>query len=122
MRNRQRLVGLKLFFLFLFFLFAAFMASCSRSKDHGSPDASAAAGPDAVGIADCDDYLAKYSRCVDDQVPQERRTAFEENTKRTRATWKAMAANPGARPGLGQACRLALDTARTTMQQYHCTW
>lgn len=117
MRNSRLLFKLQ-----FFLLFAVGVASCSRSRDSGSADASTAAGPDAVGIADCDDYLEKYSRCVGDHVPAERRTAFEENTKRTRTTWKTMAANPGSRPGLGQACRLALDTARTTMQQYHCSW
>lgn len=75
-----------------------------------------------VGVAACDDYLAKYEGCVAKRVPSQNRSAFEEHLRRTRAAWKAMAQNPGARPGLSQACELALETARSTMAEYRCDW
>lgn len=75
-----------------------------------------------IGVTECDDYLAKYEKCVAKRVPSENKKAFEENLARTRGAWTAMAQNAGARPGLGQACSLALDTARSTMAEYRCDW
>jgi hypothetical protein len=97
-----------------------FLAGCrSRSAVKGS---ATTGSPDGVGIAECDDYLAKYSRCVDGKVPADQRKVFEESLARMRAAWKTMAADPGARPGLGQSCSLALETARSSLQQYGCAW
>jgi hypothetical protein len=100
---------------------------CHRSGDagtarDGAAGVGAAAASGDVGVPACDDYLAKYAQCVSSHVPAEKKKNFEDNLARTRSAWKALAANPGARPGLVQACDLALETARTSMQQYACTW
>jgi hypothetical protein len=63
----------------------------------------------------------KLEQCIA-HVPPDRKKPLEENLERTRAAWKALAANPGARPGLPQSCTLALETARTTMKQFDCAW
>jgi hypothetical protein len=55
-------------------------------------------------------------------VPDDRKQAMQDALERTRATWKTLAANPGARPGLPQACSLARQTAQTTLKQYACSW
>src|SRR6266536_3471706 len=82
----------------------------------------ACSGKKATGIDACDSYLAKYEHCVGSKVPKGSRKAYEDNLASTRAAWTAMANNPGARPGLGQACETALERARTTMEPYHCAW
>jgi hypothetical protein len=93
----------------------------SRTENDG-PDAAPESAGSAIGVAECDDYLSKYQRCVAAHVPADQKKAFEQSLERTRASWKALAANPGARPGLPQACHLALETVQTTMQSYACAW
>jgi hypothetical protein len=90
----------------------------SKARSKGG----AAADPNSVGIHECDDYLLKYSRCVEAKVPAEQRKVHADSVSRMRAAWKAMASEPGVRPGLGQSCSLALETARSSMEQYGCQW
>ena len=105
--------------LILTTFFAASIA-CHRAGDSTAEDGGTAAN--AVGIAECDEYLAKYARCIADKAPADRRQTLEDSLERTRATWKALAANPGARPGLPQACGLARQTAQSTLKAYACSW
>jgi hypothetical protein len=73
-------------------------------------------------VPECDDYLSKYRRCIDEKVPADRKKSFEDALERTRTSWRTLAANPGARPELAQACSLALQTVQTTLKQYACLW
>jgi hypothetical protein len=88
------------------------------STDGASSSASASA---AVGVPECDNYIGKLEECIA-HVPADRKKALEDSLERTRATWRTLASNPGARPGLPQSCTLALQTARTTMKQFDCAW
>jgi hypothetical protein len=74
-----------------------------------------------VGVAECDDLLASYERCIAG-APEERKKSLTAQMARNRAAWKGMALDPGARPGLPQACLLARETARTTTKGYDCAW
>jgi hypothetical protein len=103
-------------------LLALLAAASSCSRSHGAGPGDAGASEAAVGVPECDDYLSKYARCIADKVPADRRESFHDALARTRTSWIALAANPGARPGLPQACSLALQTARTTLKQYACAW
>lgn len=104
------------------FVLALVLALCACRGSGGSADADASSyGADAVGVVECDDYLATYERCVD-KAPTEHRKSMRENIKRDRAAWRTLAEDPGTKPGLAQACRLARDTARTTTQAYGCQW
>ncbi|HMR10603.1 MAG TPA: hypothetical protein PKA88_32725, partial [Polyangiaceae bacterium] len=38
-------------------------------SDEETSSASAPASGDSTGVPECDDYLAKYSKCVEDKVP-----------------------------------------------------
>ncbi len=105
--------------VFLLLLMTAAHA-CHRSR--GDDAADNGASPASIGVPECDNYLSKYERCIADKVPSDRKKAFEDALGRTRTTWKTLAANPGARPGLPQACSLALQTAQTTLKHYACSW
>jgi len=104
-------------------LAATWMAAacaCHHSGDSASKDAGASAYE--VGVEECDEYLTKYQRCIDAKVPSDRKKAMQDALARTRSTWKTLADNPGARPGLPQACSLAQQTAQTTLKEYACAW
>jgi hypothetical protein len=94
----------------------------NRSEAREAGASSSSPAPGEIGVPECDDFLAKYERCIESKVPVERQKAYEDALARTRDTWKGLAANPGARPGLPQACRLVLATVQTTMKSYMCTW
>jgi hypothetical protein len=105
-------------------LWIALACGCHRSRTAEADGGASAQGSSLgdIGVAECDDYLAKYKQCIDTKVPADRKNALENGLARTRTTWKMLADNPGARPGLTQACHLALETAQTTMKRYACGW
>src|SRR6266516_2464436 len=99
------------------FVLLGAVSSCRGSKNQGpSVDARASQVAETVGVPECDEYLAKYEACVTVHVPDDKRKAFHDGLAQRRAAWRTMSENPGTRPGLAQACRLALDTARSSMQ------
>jgi hypothetical protein len=110
--------------LLLLFLGCAFSTGGCRAgsaSSHNSADAGAASSSN-IGIAECDEYVAKVHRCIADHVPGDRKKSLEGSLARNRRAWTAMAANPGTRPALGQSCQLALHGVQTTMQRFSCNW
>ena len=83
---------------------------------------STVAAADKIGMAECDDFIAKYEACVTDKVPAASRATFESTLKQWRASWKQLAANPQGKPVLESACKNALEQARTSMKTYNCTF
>jgi hypothetical protein len=102
--------------------FSCALAGCrsggSEASGHGGATLS---GPSDIGVPECDSYMQKYEQCLD-HAPSEKQRALKDNLDRTRSAWKALASNPGVRPGLAQSCSLAYDTARTALTEYGCTW
>jgi hypothetical protein len=88
----------------------------------GSGAAPAAATPsfEKLGIAPCDEYLEKYSKCLSSKVPEPARTTFLQGMKQTHDSWKqAKASNPG---GLEASCKMTLDMVKKSMAQFNCEW
>ncbi len=81
----------------------------------------AVASADSVGVAECDDYLAKYQACLADKVPESARAALQQSLDATRAGWAQAAASPGGREGLKSACEQMVAASRQSMQAYGCT-
>jgi hypothetical protein len=101
-------------------IWMAATSACHRSSDSAANDGGTSQTD--VGIPECDSYLSKYRKCIEDKVPGDSKKAMQDALDRTRSTWKTLAANAGARPGLPQACSLAQQTAQTMMKQYACAW
>lgn len=87
----------------------------------GSGAATAAAPSfEKLGIAPCDEYLEKYSKCLSTKVPDLARTTFLQGMKQTYESWKqAKASNPS---GLESSCKMTLDMVKKTMAQFNCDW
>lgn len=75
----------------------------------------------AIGVAECDDYLAKYEACVADKVPEAARASLEASLDATRAAWAQAVATPGGRDSLAAACKSMHESSRPSMQAYGCT-
>lgn len=87
----------------------------------GSTTTGGASGIEIVGIAQCDEYIEKYTRCIRDKVPEPARESMEEAMAATTKAWKEAADGP-ARPGLETACTAALDAARQATKAMGCVW
>lgn len=75
-----------------------------------------------VGVAECDDFLAKYEACVSGKVPAAAQATFKTSLETWRSSWKKLAETPQGKAGLATACKAAADQAKTSLGSYGCTW
>lgn len=87
-------------------------------KEEGKETASA----EKVGVAECDEYLEKVEICLKDKVPATSRAMFEDAMKQNRQAWKTAASSPQGKATLASLCKQTLDTAKTSMASFNCTW
>ena len=80
------------------------------------------ASGDKIGVAECDEFIAKYEACVNSKVPESARSMVKSNLDAMRKAWKDAAATPQGKAGLATGCKAALDQAKTTMGSYGCSW
>lgn len=85
-----------------------------------TPASTTAAAGD-IGVAECDDFLKKYEACVG-KVPGAAQATFKSSMEQWRTSWKQLAANPQTRSTLAAACKSSMDSAKTSMASYNCTW
>lgn len=77
---------------------------------------------DKIGVAECDEFIAKYEACINSKVPETGRSMVKANLDSMRKAWKDAAATPQGKAGLATGCKAALDQAKTTMGSYGCSW
>lgn len=82
----------------------------------------AAATGDKIGVAECDDFIAKYDDCVTAHVPEAARAQYKASIDQWRKSWRDLAANPQTKPTLAAACKQAAEQARSTMKSYNCSF
>ncbi len=75
-----------------------------------------------VGVAECDTFLTAYENCVTTKVPEAARAQFRTTMTTWRTEWKKLADNPQTRPTLVNVCKTQMETARTQMKAYNCTF
>ncbi len=73
-----------------------------------------------IGVAECDDFLAKYDACVTGKVPAAARAQFESGMKQWRESWRKLAENPQTKSTLAGVCKTSMESARTSMKSYGC--
>ncbi|MDT5159378.1 MAG: hypothetical protein QOH49_2179 [Acidobacteriota bacterium] len=118
----------------------ALMLACGGSSDNaantantsntaaGNKNAAAAntatvsTSGDKVGVAECDDFLAKYEACVSGKVPAAAQAAFKTSLETWRNSWKELAKTAQGKAGLAQACKAASDQAKSSLNSYGCSW
>lgn len=117
MKRSQRLFSV----LALMLVFSVLLA-CKKKKEGTTESTGAAAAADTVGVPECDDYLTKYDKCLSEKVPEAARPQLKQSIGMMRNAWKQAASNPAAKAGLAQGCKQALETAKTAMSMYGCSW
>ena len=72
-------------------------AGCKKKEE-----ATASSGG-AIGVAECDDYITKYSACIA-KMPAAAKTTAEQGFKAQQDAWKASAATPQGKAALKTGC------------------
>jgi hypothetical protein len=96
-------------------------AATTAAPASASPVATVNASAE-IGVPECDKFINEYEACVTTKVPEQARAQFTAAVKTWRTEWKKLAANPTTKPGLVTACKTQLETARTQMKAYNCTF
>jgi hypothetical protein len=82
----------------------------------------AAAGGAEFGVPECDEYLNKYTACIDSKVPDAARAMVRQQLDASKASWKQAASTPEGRAALASTCKQALEATKQAMAAYGCTW
>ena len=90
-------------------------ATAANQSDHASTG-------DAVGIAECDNFITAYESCVSSKVPEAARASLKSSVATWRTEWKKLADNPQTRGTLAAACKTQREATATQMKAYGCTF
>ena len=116
---------------------AMLMIGCAKSESTTNRDATTPAKPaaspaattattassaDSIGVPECDAFIKSYEACVKDKVPEQARAQFNTGLAQWRKSWKELAANPQTKATLVGVCKTQLDSAKTSMKAYGCTF
>ena len=96
-------------------------ATNANTKAAATPAGTTASTGDKIGVAECDEYIAKVEACLA-KVPAAGQPAVKSSLDTMRTTWKQAAATPQGKAGLATGCKAALDQAKTNYAAYGCTW
>ena len=98
-------------------------ATKDGDKTTSSPSTSkTSSSGEKIGIAECDDFLAKYDDCITKNVPEAQRAQYESSIKQWRDSWRQLAKNDMTKGTLAAACKKALEQAKSSMKSYNCTF
>jgi hypothetical protein len=84
------------------------------------PTTTSPADGDKVGVAECDDFIAKYEACLSGKVPAQAKASFEQSLAQWRKSWRDAAATPQGKASLAQACKMISDQTKQSMKPYGC--
>ncbi len=95
--------------------------SNSNSKPAKGPSNSATttSSSEKIGIAECDDFIAKYNACISDHVPAAKKAEYKENIDAFARAWKQLMANSDKNT-VAAACKRHSDMARENMKSFGC--
>jgi hypothetical protein len=94
----------------------------TQTAPASTPATTAASTGEKIGVADCDDFIAKYDACVTGKVPEVARAQYKASLEQWRTSWRQLAANPNTKASLAMACKQAAESARISMKSYNCSF
>jgi len=65
-----------------------------------------------IGVPACDQYVVRYTRCINERMPEAARETAERALRTSRQAWRRAADTKAGRKGLAQACRSAWDAVK----------
>jgi hypothetical protein len=97
-------------------------AATTNAAPSNTASTTASTSGEKIGVPECDDFLAKYEACVNGKVPAAQQATFKTGMEQWRKSWKDLAANPQTKATLQQVCKTQLDSAKTSLSSFGCTW
>jgi hypothetical protein len=82
----------------------------------------AAGGDNKVGVASCDEWMEKYTKCIDAKVPEAARNQMKDAMKQTADTWKQTASTPEGKTALENACKQMIESTKQATASFGCEW
>jgi hypothetical protein len=80
-----------------------------------------AAAQEKIGVAACDDFLAKFDVCAA-KMPAQQQTLFKGQIDQLRGGWKAMAGNAQTKPQLEGVCTQMAASMKAATASTGCAW
>jgi len=90
-------------------------------KTDADKPAEGGGGGDKIGVPECDEYIEKYSKCINDKMPEASRQQMKDAMDQSAKAWKEAAAGPG-KDSLAAGCKAALDAAKQATASMGCEW
>jgi len=87
-----------------------------------STTSTTASAGDKIGVAECDDFIAKYESCVSGKVPEMARAQYQSAVKQWKESWKKLADNPQTKGTLAAACKQAAEQQAAALKSFGCTF
>jgi hypothetical protein len=84
-------------------------------------DAKRADGAGKIGVPECDEFLEKYERCINEKVPEAGKAGAKAAMDALVKSFKDSAAGPG-RDQLASTCKSSTDTTKQSMAAMGCSW
>lgn len=78
-------------------------------------------GVDKIGVPECDEYIEKYMKCIEEKMPEAAREQTLKAMEQSVDAWKQAAQGPG-KEQLAQTCKTALETAKKATEAMGCEW
>jgi hypothetical protein len=97
----------------------------ATTKPASSPAATTAtstASAESIGVPECDAFIKSYEACVRDKVPEQARAQFNTGLAQWRKSWHDLAQNPQTKATLVGVCKTQLESAKTSMKAYGCSF
>jgi len=137
-QNERTIHMSKVIFLVCVFVVAVALLACSKPESStnrsatapatapaASPVASApttVASGEKIGVPECDQFLTAYESCITGKVPAAARAQYNTAIAQWRSSWKKLAETPQAKATLPGICKTQLDSAKTAMKSFGCTF
>ena len=125
----------KLFATVLAALFSLGLTACDKKEEAPAKPAETAkpaeakpaeaakpAGDNKVGVASCDEWMEKYTKCIDAKVPEAARAQMKDAMKQTADTWKQTASTPEGKTALENACKQMIESTKQATASFGCAW
>ena len=97
-------------------------AQKSTGTSGTSTTSTTASTGDKIGVAECDDFIAKYEACVTGKVPEVARAQYQSAVKQWKESWKKLADNPQTKGSLAAACKQAREQQEAALKSFGCTF
>ena len=68
----------------------------------------------SIGVAECDEYVEYYSKCIDEKMPEAARATSKRALATSIDAWRKASATPAGKEGLATACKAAYEAVKAS--------